>query len=284
VNELWTILLAGILIPSAPLILAAMGGLASERSGVMNIGLEGKMLAAACATALVAVATGSALLGLAAGIVAAILLSLLHCALTQAYRLDHIISGMALNAIAIGGTQFFSKSFKELAGATRIPAYPVEVFVAVSLVVPVLIGLYLVRTRGGLRLLAVGADPDKSREAGVDPVPIRYLGLTATGVLCGLSGATIVTNAGSFTDGMTAGRGFIALAALIIGGWRPLPAMAACLIFGSLNVLQIQLQGRPVLGTELPPQFWNALPYLATLIALAGLLGRSRAPAGLGKP
>lgn len=279
-----SLLVSGLLIPSAPLILAAMGGLTSERAGVMNIALEGKMLAAACVAALVSVAASSALAGVAAGLGAAAALSLLHALLTQAFRIDHIISGMAINAIAYGGTNFLSKTFKEAASVAKIPQVPVETFVVLAVVAPLAIWIALRRTRPGLHLMAVGNDPEKARQMGVRPLRVRYGALLATGVFCGLAGVAIVNNAGSFTDGMTAGRGFIALAALIIGGWRPLPAAAACLAFGFVNILQIQLQGTEVAGADLPPEFWNALPYLATLVAMAGLLGRTRTPSGLGKP
>jgi simple sugar transport system permease protein len=267
---------------SGPLLLAAMGGLTSERSGVMNIALEGFMLTSCCLVALVSVAANP-WLGLAAGLGGAVLMALLHGLLTQMYKIDHIISGMAINLIAYGGTNFLDKRFTDLARQGEIPRLPIAIFQFLSLVLPVLMWLYLKKTRGGLRLLAVGSDPDKARQMGVDPIRIRYTALIATGIFCGLSGAMIVTNAGRFTDAMTAGKGFIALAALILGGWRPIPTLIACIGFGVLYMLQIQLQGSQMFGANLPSQFWNALPYMATIIALAGFLGKNRTPAGLGK-
>lgn len=278
-----SILLHGTLILSAPLVLAAMAGLVSERSGVMNIALEGKVLGAACATALVTQATGNAFAGLGAGVVAALSLSALHALLTQSFLINHIISGMAINALAIGGTSFISKGL-QMGTAIGMPRLPVEWFLVVAFALPFLLGLYLRFTRGGAHLLAVGNDPDKSRQMGLDPVRIRWVALTATGVFCGLAGAMLIANVGAFTDGMTAGRGFIALAAMILGAWRPVPALAACLIFGGFTALQLQLQGTPFFGAQIPPELWTALPYAVTLVALALYLSKGRAPAGLGKP
>jgi general nucleoside transport system permease protein len=275
-------LIMGTLVLSAPLILAAMGGLASERSGIINIALEGKMLIAAVAVWLVSVGTHNALLGLGAGILAASILSLLHWLLTQKFAIDHIVSGMAVNAVAFGGSNFLDKKFTN-PSQVDFPRLPLAAYWVFGLLLPVLIWLYLKRTRGGLRLLAVGNDPDKARQMGVSPSSIRLVSLLATGLFCGIAGSLIVSNAGSFNDGMTAGRGFIALAALIIGGWRPLPALAACIFFGMLQQLQIQLQNVPIAGIEIPGWVWLSLPYAATIIVLAGFLGKDRTPAGLGK-
>jgi simple sugar transport system permease protein len=208
----------------------------------------------------------------------------LHWMLTQTYRVDHIVSGMAINALALGATNYLDKRFTDPNRPEPMPLLPLELFYTLAILVPLLAALYLGRTRGGLRLLAVGNDPEKSRQMGVEPLGVRFAALTLCGVLCGLGGALIVTNAKWFTDGMTAGRGYIALAALIIGGWRPVPAALACLAFGLFEVLQVQLQGVAILGVQVHPTLWAALPYLATIVALAGLLGRSRAPAGLGRP
>ncbi|MBX7132828.1 MAG: ABC transporter permease [Fimbriimonadaceae bacterium] len=267
---------------AGPLLLAAMGGLTSERSGIMNIALEGFMLTACCAIAVVSVPFGP-VVGLIAGLASAVAMAFFHCLLTQMYKIDHIISGMAINLLAFGGTNFIDKRFTDLNRQGEIPQLPMWLYDVLAFGLPLLLWLYLKRTRGGLRLLAVGNDPDKARQMGVDPIKVRYLALAATGVFCGLAGAMIVTNAGRFTDGMTAGRGFVALAALILGGWRPIPTLVACLGFGVMYTLQIKLQGSTILGANLPSQFWNALPYLATIIAMAGFLGKTRTPAGLGK-
>ncbi len=278
------VFLASMLTLSAPLVLAAMGGLMSERSGVINIALEGKMLASAVAAALIAAPTGNAWLGLAGGLAAGVILSLLHWMMTQHFRIDHIISGMAINAIAIGASNYLSLKFLDPDRTAELPVVSPRFFYGLALLLPLALWLYLARMRGGLRLAAVGEDPEKSRQMGLEPVTIRLTGLLATGLLCGLAGTLFVSQSGRFVDNMTSGNGFIALAALILGGWRPLPAAAACLAFGGFQALQIQLMGTKVLGANLPPELWQSLPYLATIIALAGFMGgRSRAPAGLGK-
>lgn len=267
---------------STPLILAAMGGFTSERSGVINIGLEGMMLMSCCVTALVS-ATHGPYVGALAGVLSAIVMSLLHWLITQYYRVDHVISGMAVNAIAAGGTNFLFGKFADPSAST-VPGLPTVWFKVAAFALPFLLWLYVRRFRGGLRLMAVGSDPDKARLMGVRPVLVRFAALTATGVFTGLGGAMLVADTGVFTDNMTAGRGYIALAALILGGWRPAPAFLACVAFGFFSALRLQLQGTRLAGAEIPTEVWAALPYLVTVVALAGFLGRSRTPAGLGKP
>ncbi len=269
---------------SAPLILAALGGFFSERSGVINIALEGKMLAAACLAAIVGMNSGSALLALVAGIGAGVLMALLHFLLTQTYRVDHVVSGMAVNIIAFGGTNFLAEKFMQDTLTEKVPILPVWIYDALAFLLPVLLWAYIRYGRGGLRLLAVGNDPDKARQMGVSVVQVRLVSQLMTGVLCGIAGVLIVSTSRVFADNMTAGRGFIALAALIISGWRPVPTLIACVAFGLFQALQINLQGVKVAGIEMPPQFWQSLPYLVTVIALIGLVGKNRPPAGLGKP
>ena len=278
---------------AAPLILAAMAGLFSERSGVIDISLEGKMLSAACIGAWVAGASHSAVLGFAGGVLAAVILSTLHWLFTQHYRIDHVVSGMALNAMALGATNFINTKF--LSTASEIPEVPklpvhlagafayISVYVMLAFVVPFAVRAYVGRTRGGLRLLAVGNAPGKARLAGLAPVRVRLWAALINGVLTGIAGVLIVDNAGRFTDNMTAGRGYIALAALIIGGWRALPALVACVAFGLFDALQIALQGVSIGGIQAPPELWQSMPYLAAVFALAGLVKRSRPPAGLGQ-
>lgn len=268
---------------SSPLILAALGGYVSERSGVINIALEGKMLISACVTAIVGVAAHSAVAGLSAGLASSVLLSWLHWLLTQTYRMDHIVSGMAINALAFGATNYLDKRFADPNRPIPPPFLALEMFYVFAFALPIILAIYVRRTRGGLRLQAVGSDSEKARIMGVSPLRVRFGALFATGVFTGLSGALIVTNAKWFTDGMTAGRGFIALAALILGSWKPIPAATACIVFGFFDALQYQVQGTPVFGIRFPAELWSSLPYLVTLIAIAGFLGRSRAPAGLGK-
>ncbi|MCE9559924.1 MAG: ABC transporter permease [Armatimonadetes bacterium] len=269
---------------AAPLILAGLGGLFSERSGVMNIALEGKMLGAAVTAALVSVATGSAAMGLLAGILAAIILSLIHGVLTQTYRIDHIVSGMAINAISFGAARFCYAQFTDQSRNGEIPHFSEAVYWGLAALAPILVALYLKTTKGGLRLLAVGNDPDKAREAGINPVVIRYQSLVICGILCGIAGVLIVTKTGRYSDDLTAGKGFIALAALVVGGWRPIPTLIACIFFAMCEALQFQMQGGASFLSQVPAQYWNALPYIATIIALAVLGGKWKAPSGLGKP
>jgi simple sugar transport system permease protein len=273
-------LLTGAIAFSAPLILAAIGGLYSERSGVINIALEGKMLSAACASALIAAASGNAILGLLAGIIAATVMSLGHYVLTQIYRLDHIISGMGLNAIALGATGLTAKSLKSIADQ-EMPILPLPVYYIAAIVAVTATWFMLTNTTPGLRLLAVGSDPEKSRQAGLKPKTIRWQALLMTGLLCGLAGTLIASNAGRFSSEMTAGRGYIALAALILGGWRPWPTLAAAAAFGFFSSLQLMLQGT---ASAIPSEFWQSLPYLVALLAIALLPGKKLEPQGLGRP
>ena len=274
--------LALVIALSGPLILAAMGGFTSERSGVVNIGLEGLMLMSACVTALVSPSQGP-WIGVLAGVGSAVLLSMLHWLATQTYRIDHVVSGMALNAFAAGATNFLYGRFHDPNLASGIPTIPDVLFKVAAFGVPLMLTVYLSITRGGLRLLATGNDPDKARLAGIGPLRVRFLALLATGVFAGLGGAMIISETGIFTDNMTAGKGYIALAALILGGWRAVPTLVACLAFGFFSALRLQLQGSPLLGVQLPSEAWASLPYVVTLLALAGSFGKSRAPAGLGK-
>jgi simple sugar transport system permease protein len=264
---------------ATPLIFAMLGGYASERGGVINIGLEGMMLVSACVSALVGVAHGPGW-GLAAGILAAVGLSLLHWLATQIYRIDQVISGMAINAIAAGATNFLNQKFASGSSSTVFPELPYHILAIVAVGLAALISM---RTRFGLRLIAVGADPIKARLVGLDPVRIRLIAALATGLLTGLAGNYLVAETGVFTDNMTAGRGYIALAALILAGWRPVPGLIAALVFGFLSALSIKLQGQAIAGVVLPGEFWTSVPYLLTVLAMAGFVARNRTPAGLGK-
>ncbi len=276
-------ILANGAIMAAPIILASLGGLASERSGVMNIALEGKMLAAAAAAAFVGSATGSIAAALFAGVAAALILSIVHWALTQAIQMDHIISGMAINALALGGTSFARELANESGPLKSPPGFQPWLLAAAALLIAACGPFLLSRTRAGLALRAVGEDPDRARESGLRPPLVRLAALAICGALCGLSGGFIALNSGVFVDGMTDGRGYIALAALILGRWRPLAAAGAGLVFGILESLQLAMQGRALGGVQLPSEAWQALPYLVGLLALAGILGYHRGPAGMGR-
>lgn len=281
-STLW-VLLASTVTLASPLVLAALGGYVSERGGIVNIALEGKMLMSCCLTAIVGLATQSALLGLAAGICAAVAMAWLHWLLTQSFRVDAVVSGMAINAIALGATNFLDKRFTDPTHVGEMPRFPIGGYQLLAFVAPFALAYLVRRTKPGLRLMASGSDPDKARQMGVEPIRVRFGAQTLTGIFCGVSGAMIVTNAGRFVDGMTAGRGFIALAALVLSGWRPVVALVACVGFGFAEALQLMLQGTDLMGAKIPSEAWSALPYLATILALAGFAGRSRAPEGLGK-
>ena len=277
----FTFLMAAITL-STPLVLAALGGYLSERGGVVNIALEGNMVVATVFGALASVASGNPIVGLAAAIGAACVLSLVHFALTQVFRVEQVISGMACNLLALGVANITDR-LSSISGGHKVVGLPVQAFVVAALVIPFVLDLASNHTRFGVRLLASGGDPDKARQMGVEPLKVRLAALLGTGALCGLAGAFMISNVGIYTEGMTANRGYIALAALIVGGWKPVRALVACLVFGFFEALQVQMQGVPLLGMQLPREVWLSLPYLATVAALASFMMKGRAPAGLGK-
>jgi len=303
-------LLASTLRVATPLILCALAGVLAERSGVIDLGLEGKMLFAAFAAAATGSVFGSTALALAAGCAIAISMSWLHGFATVSHRGDQVVSGMALNIISYGLTAVLAIAWFQQGGQTpplgdavRLrPLWPdasetlgpvigeglfahnALVYVALLLVAAVWFLLY--RTRLGLRLRAVGENPNMVDAAGLSVTRLRYLALTLNGVLCGLAGAYLVlAQSAAFSPNMTAGRGYMALAAMIFGRWKPVPALAACLLFGFLDTIAVRLQGvkLPHVG-ELPVQAIQALPYLFTVVLLAAFIGRNVAPAALGRP
>lgn len=309
--------LAATLRVAAPLVLAALAGLFAERSGVVDVGLEGKMLAGAFAAAATAALTGSAWAGLGAAILAASGLALLHAVACVTLRGNQVVSGMAINVLAAGLSATLALAWFQQGGQTpalppaaRFQAIPLPgaewigqvpvlgrvlvgilgghtlpVYVAFALV-PV--AAFLVwRTRFGLRLRACGENPAAVDSAGISVARLRYAGVLIAGVLCGIAGATISTAQGAgFTPEMTAGRGFIALAALILAHWRPWPVLATCLLFGLLDAVAIRLQGVPIpgLGVPFPVQAVQALPYVLTVVLLAGFVGRAVPPKAVGVP
>jgi len=303
-------LLASTLRVATPLILCALAGVLAERSGVIDLGLEGKMLFAAFAAAATGSVFGSTALALAAGCAIAISMSWLHGFATVSHRGDQVVSGMALNIISYGLTAVLAIAWFQQGGQTpplgdavRLrPLWPEAsetlgpvfgegffshnalVYGALLLVAAVSFLLY--RTRLGLRLRAVGENPNMVDAAGLSVTRLRYLALTLNGVLCGLAGAYLVlAQSAAFSPNMTAGRGYMALAAMIFGRWKPVPALAACLLFGFLDTIAVRLQGvkLPHVG-ELPVQAIQALPYLFTVVLLAAFIGRNVAPAALGRP
>ncbi len=307
-------LLASTLRMAAPLILCALAGLLSERAGVIDVGLEGKMLFAAFIAAAVGAVFGSTALALLAGMGTAVALSWLHGYACVSHRGDQVVSGVALNIIAEGltvvlGLAWFHQGGQTptVADAVRLHAvwpgaaaaldglplvgkvlgallgHTVLVYVALALVFAVWWLLY--RTRFGLRLRAVGENAHMVDAAGVSVLRLRYAALTLNGVLCGLAGSYLVlAQNAAFVPHMTAGRGFMALAAMIFGNWRPVRALWACLLFGFLDAMAIRLQGVSLPGVgEVPVQAVQALPYLLTVVLLAGFIGKTAVPKALGQ-
>jgi simple sugar transport system permease protein len=273
---------------STPLILAALGGMFSERSGVINIALEGMMLAGAFTAAAVTFTAHSPWLGLLAGIAAGVGLAWLYALACIKYRADQVVTGVAVNILMIGvpallsGALFFSSgSTPNIAKNLQMPYFPI--LLAFACVPATWYVLY--KTPFGLRLRAVGENPAAADAAGVSVARLRYAGVLLSGALAAAGGAYLSIGQSSlFTRNMTAGRGFIALAALIFGKWRPVQTMLACLLFGFTDALAIVLQGAKIGQTEIPVQFIHIIPYLVTIIALAGFIGHSRAPKALGQP
>jgi simple sugar transport system permease protein len=308
--------LAATLRLSTPLILCAMAGLLSERSGIVDIGLEGKMLAAAFAAASVAVVTGSPWLALAAGIVTATAFALIHAYACITQRGNQVVSGVAINLLASGltivlGSYWFQQGGQtpmltnlgrfrpiELPGVDLLSGVPILGPVYRDLVSGHNLIVYLAllsvpathwlvnKTRFGLRLRAVGDNPQAVDTAGISVAWLRYRAVLLCGLLTGIAGTyvSIAANAG-FSRDMTAGQGFIALAAMIFGKWRPYPALGACLLFGLLDAVSIRLQGVRLAGIgEVPVQLIQALPYALTVLLLAGFIGKAVAPKASGIP
>ncbi len=292
-------LLASSLRLATPLIFCALAGVLSERAGVIDIGLEGKMLFAAFAAATVGVVSGSWPLAMLAAIAVACALSALHGFACVTYQGNQVITGLAINIIAAGLTVVLGIAWFKQGGQTPqvpdnvrfkemfdIPLLGQNALVYVALALVFAVWWLLFRTRFGLRLRAVGENPAMVDAAGVSVAGTRYLALMGNGALCGLAGCYLVlAQNAAFAPHMTAGRGFMALAAMIFGKWHPVGALWACLLFGFLDALAIRLQGTKLPGIgEIPVQFIQALPYLMTVILLAGFIGKAVAPRALGSP
>ena len=278
---------------ATPLVLAALGGLFSERSGVINIALEGMMLAGAFTAAAVTHAVGSPFVGVLAGMGAGLLIASIHAVACIRYKADQVVTGTAINILMLGMPAFLSGALFLSSGAT--PQIPKENLIALTpfsiaiiLVATTLIVWYvLYKTRFGLRLRAVGENPEAADAAGVRVARMRYWGVLLSGVLAGMGGAYLSIGQSSlFTRNMTSGRGFIALAALIFGKWRPVQTLLACILFGLTEAISIQMQGVVKLpsGDDIPVQFIQMVPYVLTIIVLAGFIGSSRPPKALGIP
>jgi general nucleoside transport system permease protein len=301
---------------AVPLILACLAGLWSERSGIVDIGLEGKILVGAFASAVGATFTGSVWIGLAVGLASTVVFSLIHGYASIDQRANQIVSGTAINMVADGMTALIGNALWSQGGRTpqlddTAMFNPIELpFVQSLSNVPILGSIYqnlisghdlltyaafalapltwwvLYKTRFGLRLRAVGENPAAVDTAGISVRALRYSAVVICGVLVGLAGVYLsVAQAAYFQPHMSAGKGFIALAALVFAKWRPMPALATCLLFGFLDALSIRLQGFviPWIG-EVPVQAIEALPYVLTVVLLAGFIGKAIPPKASGIP
>jgi len=301
---------------STPLIFAALAGLYSERAGIVDIGLEGKILGSAFAAAAAAAVFGSAWIGLCFGILASVGLALIHGFACITHRGDHIVSGVAINTIVAGVTGTLSMYWFGMGGQTPalsgdarflditfpfadalesvpvigqiysnlLSGHNILVYLAFAMVPVTYWVIY--KTRFGLRLRAVGENPHAVDTAGISVSFIRYRALIICGILCGLAGAYLSTahNAGFLKD-MSAGKGYMALAALIFGKWRPVPVLLACLLFGFLDAVAVRMQGVVIPGIgEVPVQAIEVLPYVLTVLLLAGFIGKAIGPKAIGRP
>jgi len=280
---------------ATPLVWAAIGGLYSERSGVINVALEGLMLAGAFTAAAATFYAGSPWIGLLAGMLAGALVAAVLAVACIRFQANEVVAGMGINILFLGlpavlsGALFSSSgSTPQIARQNLVPEFgQVSALSLLALGVVLATWYVLFRTPFGLRLRAVGENPEAADAAGVRVERLRYSAVILSGVLAGVGGAYLsIGQASLFTRNMTAGRGFIALAALIFGKWRPVQTMLACLLFGFAEALTIQMQGVAKLpsGEEIPVQFVQMIPYVVTIVVLAGFIGHSRAPAALGVP
>ena len=270
---------------ATPLLLAALGGLFSERSGVINIALEGLMLAGAFTAATVTHYSGNAWVGLTAAVAAGVLVASIHAIACIEFNADQVVTGTAINILMLAVPTLVSGALFGTTGSTpQIPKdslLPNAPIVLAFALVP-MVWYILNRTPFGLRLRAVGENPEAADTAGVSVRRVRYSAVLLSGALAALGGAYLSMGQSSlFTRNMTAGRGFIALAALIFGKWRPVQTMLACLLFGFAEAAAIQMQG---VIPNIRVEYIQILPYVLTMVVLAGFIGASRAPRALGQP
>lgn len=295
-------MLQGSLLGAIPILLAALSGVMCERSGVVNIATEGMMLSAAFTSVVVASVTHSLLLGAVAGVLTGALLALLHAYLSIAYSVDHVVSGTVINIFSIGITSYLSQRFLQqsywLNNSGTVPTWAVPGLAKIPIIGPVLfsgnpfffaaialvvlVHLALFRTKFGLRVRAVGEHPRAADTLGINVNRMRYLSVTIGGAIAGLGGAYFtIGSVGRFDEMLTAGKGFIGLAAMIFGKWTPVGSMWASMLFGFADALQTKLQ---ILFIPIPSEFLLMAPYVVTMAVLAGVVGRAVAPAADGKP
>lgn len=272
---------------AAPIMITALGGMFSEVTGVVNIGLEGMMLMGAFTAAVGSYYTGSPIVGILAGMLAGGLMALIHGVLSIKYKGNQTVSGVAINLFASGFTIFMLRVlFNQSGNSPAVEKAPQ--FMGMSIIVFIIYAIsawtiwFLYKTKTGLRMRAVGEHPLAADTVGIDVYKIRYFGVIMSGVLAGLGGAYLSIGAlNQFTKEMSAGRGFIALAALVFGKWKPKGVIAASLLFGFADALQVIIQQYV---KSIPPQFIQMIPYVLTILALAGVVGKAVAPKASGVP
>jgi simple sugar transport system permease protein len=271
-----------------PYLFAASGGVVAERAGIVSLTLEGFMLGGAFAAVLGTNYSGSPWVGVLTGILGGLTFALIHAVATIRYRADQVVVGVAINLLAIGVTRFFLKLFFDSSSnSPRVAGFGGNIKAAgfdnpllwLGLLVPVGVAFMIYRTPFGLRVRAAGEHPDAAESVGVSVKRVRYAAVALSGILAGLGGVYLALDQHQFTDQMTAGRGFIAISAVIFGRWDPIKAALACLLFAAAETLQIQLQGSHAIAS----QFIEMIPYALTIVALAGVVGRAVPPAALGK-
>jgi ABC-type uncharacterized transport system permease subunit len=295
-------MLSSAVLLAVPITLAAFSGILSERSGVVNIAIEGMMLMSSMAAAIVASVTKNVWLGLLGGIVSAVLLAWIHAFLSIRYKINQVISGTVINIFSAGLTSFISQRFLQkyeslntppmfsrvpIPGLANIPIlgptlFNTNLFVYILFVLLIILQVALFQTRWGLRLRSVGEHPKAADTLGINVIRTRYMGVMLSGAVAGIAGAFFTLGSvGRFDEGMTAGKGFIGIAAMIFGKWTPIGSLGAGMLFGFADAIGSKLS---LLGSKIPPQFMAMAPYIITMVVLAGFIGRSSGPAASGEP
>ncbi|MEA4812168.1 MAG: ABC transporter permease [Anaerolineaceae bacterium] len=295
-------MLSSAVLLAVPITLAAFSGILAERSGIVNIAIEGMMLMSCMVASILASVTKSPWLGLVGGLISAALLAAIHGVLSIKYKINQVISGTVINIFSAGLTSFISQRFLQkneslnsppmftripLPGLANIPIlgptlFNTNLFVYMTFTLLIILQLALFQTRWGLRLRSVGEHPKAADTLGINVIKTRYMGVLLSGVVAGLAGAFFTLGSvGRFNEGMTAGKGFIGIAAMIFGKWTPVGAMGAGMLFGFADAIGSKLS---LLGSKIPPQFMAMAPYIITMVVLAGFIGRSSGPAASGEP
>jgi len=295
-------MLSSAVLLAVPITLGAFSGILAERSGIVNISIEGMMLMASMAAAIVGSITKNAWLGLLGGILSSILLALILGVLSIKYKINQVISGTVINIFSAGMTAFISQKFlQHIAGLnnpkmfTRVPLpvladipligpilFNQNLFVYLMFLILIILQVALFQTRWGLRFRSVGEHPKAADTLGINVIKTRYMGVILSGLVAGIAGAFFTLGSvGRFDEGMTAGKGFIGLAAMIFGNWMPVGAIGAGALFGFADAIGSKLS---LLGSTIPPQFMAMAPYLITMVVLAGFIGKGQAPAAEGEP